>query len=50
MPRDLFGDVCDPSVRVGSQSRYTVPLSLLAHLVVIVAVLLVPLMATGMLP
>jgi periplasmic protein TonB len=50
MPRDLFGDVSDPSVRVGSQSRYTVPLSLLAHLVVIVTLLLVPLMATGMLP
>jgi protein TonB len=50
MPHDLFGDVSDPSVRVGSRSGYTVALSLVAHLVVIVVVLLVPLMATGMLP
>lgn len=50
MPRDLFEDVRDPSVRVGSQSRYSVPLSLLAHLVVLVAVLIVPLMAAGVLP
>lgn len=50
MPRDLFGDVTDPSVRVGSRSRYTVPLSFAAHLVVMAVVLLVPLMATGMLP
>lgn len=50
MPRDLFEDVTVPSVRVGSQSRYSVPLSLLAHIVVLVAVLLVPLMATGVLP
>jgi protein TonB len=50
MPRDLFGEINHPSVRVGSRSRYTVPLSLLAHLVVIVTLLLVPLMATSMLP
>lgn len=50
MPRDLFEDVSDPSVRVGSQSRYSVPLSMLAHLVGLVAVLIVPLMATGALP
>src|SRR5687767_8929485 len=50
MPHDLFGDVSNPSVRVGSRSGYTVALSLAVHLVVIVVVLLVPLMATGVLP
>ena len=38
MPRDLFGDVQQPSVRVGSRSRYTVPLSLAAHALAVLAV------------
>jgi periplasmic protein TonB len=38
MPRDLFGEVGSPSERVGTRSRYTVPLSLAAHAAVIVAV------------
>ncbi|HXG87349.1 MAG TPA: energy transducer TonB [Vicinamibacterales bacterium] len=50
MPRDLFGDVTDPSVRVGSRKWYTVPLSLAAHSLVLLAVIVVPLMATGTLP
>jgi protein TonB len=39
MPRDLFGDVQQPSVRVGSRSRYTVPLSLAAHALAVLAVI-----------
>ena len=35
MPRDMFGDVVNPSIRVGSQKRYTVPLSILVHVVII---------------
>ena len=31
MPRDMFGDVVDPSIKLGSQKWYTVPLSILAH-------------------
>ena len=38
MPRDLFGDVQQPSVRVGSRSRLTVPLSLAAHALAVLAV------------
>jgi periplasmic protein TonB len=38
MPRDLFGDVQRPAVRVGSSARYTVPLSLAAHVAAILAV------------
>jgi protein TonB len=38
MPRDLFGDVQQPAVRVGSRSRYTVPLSLAAHAAIVLAV------------
>ena len=33
MPRDMFGDVVDPSIKLGSQKWYTVPLSILAHVV-----------------
>lgn len=38
MPRDLFGDVQSPAARVGSRSRYTVPLSLAAHATIVLAV------------
>ena len=38
MPRDLFGDVQQPAVGVGSRSRYTVPLSLAAHALIVLAV------------
>ena len=30
MPRDMFGDVVDPSIKLGSQKWYTVPLSIVA--------------------
>ena len=50
MPRDLFGDVSDPSVRVGSRKWYTVPLSLFVHTVVLLLVVDIPLVATGALP
>ena len=38
MPRDMFGDVVDPSIKVGGQKWYTVPLSILVHTVLIAAV------------
>jgi protein TonB len=50
MPRDLFGDVSDPSVRVGSRKWYTVPLSLFVHTVFLLLVVVIPLVATGALP
>lgn len=50
MPRDLFGDVTRPFVGVGARSRFTVPLSLLAHTLTAAAVVVVPLVATDTLP
>ena len=50
MPRDMFGDVVDPSIKVGSQKWYTVPLSIAVHTAVIGAVVIIPLMAAPMLP
>ena len=50
MPRDMFGDVVDPSIKLGSQAWYTVPLSILAHVVLFAAVIIIPLMAADVLP
>jgi periplasmic protein TonB len=50
MPRDLFGDVVRPARGIGSRKWYTLPLSLLLHTVVLTVVIVVPLMATGVLP
>ncbi len=50
MPRDMFGDVVDPSIKLGSQAWYTVPLSILAHVVLFGAVIIIPLMAADVLP
>ena len=33
VPREMFGDVVDPSVKVGTKQWYTVPLSILTHAV-----------------
>jgi len=40
----------DPSIKVGSQKWYTVPLSIIAHVVLFGAVIIIPLMATDVLP
>jgi protein TonB len=50
MPRDLFGDVTDPSIKVGSRKWYTIPVSLALHTVAVLTAVIVPLMATGALP
>ncbi len=50
MPRDLFGDVTDPSIKIGNRKWYTVPLSLAAHVAVIVPLVLVPLLAADVIP
>lgn len=50
MRREIFGEVVDPVPRLGSQSRYTVPLSIAAHAAVVAALVIVPLMATDMMP
>ncbi len=50
MPRDLFGNVTQPFDGVGARSRYTVPLSLAAHTLVVAAIVVVPLVASDALP
>jgi len=50
MPRDLFGDVVRPPAAIGSRKWYTLPISFVSHTVVLALVIVVPLMATGVLP
>jgi protein TonB len=50
MPRDLFGDVTRPSISVGNRKWYTVPVSLLSHFAIVVAIVLVPLLAPAWMP
>jgi protein TonB len=46
----MFGDVVESSIKVGSQKWYTVPLSILAHVGIFAAIIIIPLMATDVLP
>lgn len=50
MPRDLFGDVSRPSISLGNRKWYTVPLSLAAHVSVIVGIVFVSLVAQEFVP
>jgi protein TonB len=50
MPRDLFGDVTRPSISIGNRKWYTVPVSLLSHSAIVAAVIVIPLLATDVLP
>src|SRR5262245_21315664 len=46
----MFGDVVESSIKVGSQKWYTVPLSVAAHVFIFAAIIIIPLMATDVLP
>jgi periplasmic protein TonB len=50
VPREIFGEVANPQPRLGSQSRYTLPVSIAAHVVIAAVVVMAPLMATDVLP
>ena len=43
MPKDMFGDVVEPSIKVGSQAWYTVPVSIFLHVLLLGGVIIVPL-------
>ena len=50
MPRDLFGTITDPPAHIGTRSRLTLPLSLAAHAAALAVLIVVPLVATDVLP
>jgi periplasmic protein TonB len=50
MSHDLFTEVVSPTTRVRSRSRATLAISIIVHAVIVAAVVIVPLMATNVLP
>jgi len=46
----MFRDIVEPSIRVGSRKPFALPLSIVAHAILVAVLLLVPLMAPGVLP
>jgi protein TonB len=50
MPRDMFGEVDRPSPRVGARSRYSVPLSLAAHVLAVAGILGAAVLGPAVLP
>jgi periplasmic protein TonB len=50
MSEQLFHEIANPTVRVGSKTHRTVPLSIAAHVLVVAALIVVPLLATGAIP
>ena len=50
MPREIFGEVANPAPRLGSRSKYTLPVSIAAHVAMAAVIVIVPLMATDTLP
>ena len=50
MPRDLFGDVTRPSISIGNRKWYTVPVSLLSHSAIVVALVALPILAPALMP
>jgi hypothetical protein len=50
MTRNMFRDVIDPSTTVSGKRGYTVPLSIIAHTLILAALIIIPLLATDSLP
>ena len=50
MPRDLFGDVTRPSISIGSKKWYTLPVSLLSHSAIVLALIAIPILAPAVMP
>lgn len=50
MAHDLFDDVVDPSVHVGTHPWYSVPLSIVAHVFLVAALIIVPFVGSSVFP
>ena len=50
MPRDLFGDVTRPSISIGSKKWYTLPVSLISHSAIVLALIAIPILAPAVMP
>jgi periplasmic protein TonB len=50
MPREIFGDVTKPSIKIGSRKWYTVPVSMGTHGLIVLGLIVLPMLAPGLLP
>ena len=50
MPREIFGDVTKPSIKIGNRKWYTVPVSLFSHAMIVFAFVLIPILAPSAMP
>lgn len=50
MRREMFEDVVEPSVGAGARKWYSIPLSIVSHVVLVAALVIAPLTATDMFP
>lgn len=50
MPRDLFGHVTRPSLSIGNRKWYTLPVSLISHAAIVLALVAIPILAPAMMP
>ena len=50
MPHEMFDDIVNPSVKVGTRKWYTLPLSIGNHVFVLGSIVAAPLLATNVLP
>jgi protein TonB len=46
----MFGDVNQPSIKIGNRKWYTVPVSLLSHAMIVLALVAIPILAPNLLP
>src|SRR5205823_4416311 len=46
----MFGEVVNPTIKIGAKKWYTLPLSIIIHTVVLGAIVIIPLMAVGAVP
>jgi hypothetical protein len=50
VPRDMFGDIADPQIKMGSKQGASVLLTMVAEAVILGALVIIPLMAAEVLP
>jgi protein TonB len=46
----MFGDVNQPSIKIGNRKWYTVPVSLMSHAAIVLALVLIPILAPSAMP
>src|SRR6478735_3813145 len=50
MPRDMFGDVNQHSIKIGNRKWYSVPVSLFSHAMIVLALVAIPILVPSAMP